>query len=197
MKTLYFFMLGLLLATLSQVMAASIDLTNYNGVRVYRAHQFGAIFTDDNGQSFDVTADAVFRATGASNGGYSGRFVFDLPSFGGGTAGYESVSVSYNHEGQTYHTTRSVRVDYTPDYIRISGSTYVRSGSSAYLRAQGYFSGRAVDITRQGNWSATYGSVFNGNYRAPRLRAGERSRTDRVSFRYGLRSDYLSITVRE
>ncbi len=196
MKALYLFMVGLLLASFSQLMAASVELTNIHGVRVYRQHQFGAVFTDDQGQRFDVTNEAHFRATGTS-GGYAGRFTFELPSFGSSTSGYETVSVSYTFNGQTYQSSRSVRVDYTPDYIRISGSTYVRSGSSTYLRAQGQFGSRSVDLSRMGRWSALYGSVFNGNYRAPRLRDGERSRYDRVTFSYGLRSDSISITVRQ
>lgn len=197
MKALYLFILGVLLGGFSPVMAASLELTNIHGVRVYRSHQFEAVFTDDQGQSLNVTREATFRASGASGGGFSGRFVFDLPSFGSSTSGYETVSVSYTYNGQTYNISRSVRVDYTPDYIRVSGSTYVRSGSSAYLRAQGQFGPRSVDLTHRGRWSALYGSVFNGNYRAPRLRNGERSRYDRVTFSYGLRSDSISITVRE
>lgn len=197
MKAIYLFILGVLFAALSQVMAASIELTNTYGVKVYRTHQFRAVFIDDDGQRMDVTNEAVFRATGASNGGLSGRFVFDLPPFGSSTSGYETVSVSYTFEGQTYNVATSVRIDYTPDSIRISGPFSVRSGSMASLRASGYFSGRSVDLTRQGRWSALYGSAFNGNYRAPRLRDGERSRNDRVTFSFGLRSDSHSITIRE
>lgn len=186
----------LVLVFTQALVAAELRLQSTYNVQAERPHQFRAVLIDDNGSSTEVSGQATFTATGARRSGAPGGFVFSLPSFGSSTSGYETVEVSYNHEGTLLRDRQSVRVDYTPDYIRITGSTYVRSGSSTYLRATGHFGGRSVDLTSRGRWSASYGSIFNGNYRAPTLRQGENSRYDRVSFSFGLRQDSVSVTIR-
>lgn len=186
-----------LLLSFAPAWAASLQLTQTYNVRVERPHQFRAVLIDDNGSSSEVSGQAQFTATNARRSGAPGGFVFTLPSFGSSNSGYETVEVTYDHEGVLLRDRQLVRVDYTPDSINITGSTWVRSGGSSYLRATGYFGGRMVDLSNRGRWSALYGSVFNGSYRAPTLRQGERNRYDRVTFSFGLRQDSVSITVRE
>ena len=159
--------------------------------------QVRAYFTDDAGARMEVTGDVEFR-TSENDPVYSnGRILIRLPSFGYGSTHMVTVYARYTDEsGQTYSDQKSVTADLTPDYINISGPSYVASRSSAMFRATGYYNGRMADLTSRGTWFANYGRMSgSGYYWAPQVAPGRGMLYDRIRFNFSARSSTYTVYV--
>lgn len=177
--------------------AASLEIQAPWNVRVEREMQLQAFYTDDSGQRTDVTAQADFDTSEGYPEYGPGRFHVRMPNFGFGTTHSFTVYVRYtNADGQTLSSQARVTADLTPDYINISGPSYVASRSSAMFRATGYYNGRMVDLTNRGQWYAMYGRMSgNGFYWAPAVIPGRGVVYDNLRFNFAARSTSYSVYV--
>lgn len=193
MKILFSLVLGLL--SLSAV-SGELRIEHNYLIKVERYEQFRAILYNDDGSKQDVTADTTWRSsTGRTR--QTGEFYFSLPHFGSSDRFSVRVDATYISEGEILNAGKSVLVDASPDSIYLWGMSSTRSGGFVSMRAEGLYSGRRVDLTQKGNWSAIYGRVNSwGQYNAPYLR-NQTSVYDSVTFRFGLRSARHSIMVRK
>lgn len=190
-------LISLVLILSSSVYAATLQLETPWNVRVEREMQVRAYFTDDAGNRSEVTGDVELR-TSENDPVYSnGRILIRFPSLGFGSTHMVTVYARYTDEsGQTYSDQKSVTADLTPDYINISGPSYVASRSSAMFRATGYYNGRMADLTDRGSWYAMYGRKSgSGFYWAPQVIPGRGMVYDNIRFNFAARSTSYSVYV--
>lgn len=188
--------ISLILIFSAQVYASSLRIEAPWSVRVEQQMQARAIFTNDAGERFDVTNEAQFESSDGYLQSAPGSFYVRLPSFGFGQTHTFTISARYTSEDGQYHS-NSVRIqaDLTPDYISITGPSYVRSRMSAMYRATGHYSGRTADLTNRGSWFANYGRMSgNGFYYAPQAVPG-RVLFDNLRFNFGGRMTSYTVYV--
>lgn len=181
----------------SSLYAASLTVETPYMVRVEREMQARAFYTDDNGVRTDVTNEARFSTSESYPQYGSGRFQVRLPTFGYGSTHTFTVYATFTDEnGESFSDQKRVQADLTPDYINISGPSYVASRSSAMFRATGYYNGRMADLTNRGSWFANYGSMSgNGFYRAPQVIPGRGMLYDNIRFNFSGRFTSYSVYV--
>lgn len=191
------FLFGLALALLSLNLAAEELRIEHNYlIKVERYEQFRAILYKDDGSRVDVTKDSQWRSS-TGRTGQAGEFYFSLPPFGSSDRFSARVDVTYASDRGIQSTGKSVMIDASPDSIYLWGMSTTRSGGFVSMRAEGIYSGRRVNLSQKGYWSAIYGRVNSwGQYNAPYLR-NQSSVYDSITFRFGSRSARHNIIVRK
>ena len=179
----------------SFVLAAKIEIQNTQFAKAERWHQFKAVYYGDDGSVTDITDDVHFSVVGYQQNN-NGEFYLSLPAFSQGYNFNVNVTASYMSQNISYVDHRTISVDATPDYLRISGSMFVNSGFSTSYRAYGHYGNRIIDISNRGNWHAYMGRIYNGgNYYAPHIAYGQYL-TDTITYRFGWKSTQVRITIR-
>ena len=190
-------LISVLLLSFSLAQAASLQLETPWNVQVEREMQVRAYFVNDEGQRLEVTNTADFDTSEGYPEYGQGRFHVRFPSFGYGSTHSFTVYARYTTEaGQTYSAQARVSADLSPDYISISGPSYVMSRSSAMYRATGHYAGRMIDLTNRGSWFAMYGNMSgNGYYWAPAVIPGRGTVFDSLRFNFAARSANYTVYV--
>ncbi len=189
-------LISVVLLVSSSVFAASLRLEAPWSVRVEHEVQVRAIYTNDEGQSFDITSETQFDSSEGYRSASPGRFHVSFPTLGYGNLHSFMVYARYtNEEGEYFSAQTRIQADLTPDYVSISGPSYVRSRMSAVYRARGHYAGRSVDLTHRGHWFANYGRIAgNGMYFAPQSFPG-RVLFDNLRFNFGGRMANYTVYV--
>lgn len=189
-------LLSLVLLISSNVFAASLRLEAPWSVRVEHQVQVRAIFTNDEGQSFDITSETQFDTSDGYRSSAPGLFHVHFPTLGFGQMHSFTVYARYTNEAGEYFSAQTrIQADLTPDYISITGPSYVPSRMTAMYRAQGHYAGRTADLTSRGNWFSNYGRMtMNGQYWAPQSYPG-RVLFDTLRFNFAGRSANYTVYV--
>jgi hypothetical protein len=189
----FLFSLGLILLSLS-AFGEEIRIEHNYLIKAERFESFKAILYKDDGTKVDVTSDSRWSSsTGRTR--QAGEFYFSLPHFGSSDRFSARVDVTFASDGGILSAGKSVMVDASPDSIYLWGMSSARSGGFVSMRAEGLYSGRRINLSQKGHWSAIYGRVNSwGQYNAPYLR-NQSSVYDSITFRFGLRSARHGIIV--
>jgi len=174
------------------VWADSLRLIKTEKVLPFQNHQFQLLY-ENRGTFIDVSTEAHFE-TDFFDEISKGVFFIEPTTFAFNPFYFELRGNFFSPQGTFLRFHQFIVVDLTPDAIKIKAPNDVMTGEAIDFFAIGKYSEREIDLTKDGKWSVSKGSInLRGEFEAPIV---DKEELVVISFSYANKTERAHIKIR-